>query len=48
MGNSGDLVVEELPPAMAERFDGELLDVIASLGDLSDLEQEALLFAQVA
>ena len=48
MGNSGDLVVEELPPAMAERFDGELLDIIASLGDLSDLEQEALLFAQVA
>jgi putative nucleotidyltransferase with HDIG domain len=48
MGNSGDLVVEELPPAMAERFDGELLDVIAGLGDLSDLEQEALLFAQVA
>ena len=48
MGNSDNLVVEEIPPDIAERFDGELLDIIAGLGDLSDLEQEALLFAQVA
>lgn len=46
--SSGNQVVEELPPAMVEKFGGTLEDVIASLGNLSKLENEAQVFAQVA
>lgn len=38
--------VEKLSPALAERFGGQLHDVIASLGDLATLEREALVIAQ--
>jgi len=47
MGADGDQVVESLPPALIERFEGELDDIIVSLGDLSLFENEALAFAQV-
>lgn len=46
LGNSGNLMAEELPPALAERFGGSLLDVIASLGDISRLTSEAQVFTQ--
>jgi putative nucleotidyltransferase with HDIG domain len=45
--SGGDPVVEELSPALKERFDGDLDDIIASLGDLSPLEHEANAFAQI-
>jgi len=44
---NGNPVVELLPPALIERFDGELTDIIAGLGDLSWLEIEAQTFAQI-
>lgn len=47
MGNGGNLLVEELPPALAARFNGTLSDIIASLGDLSRIESEAQVVAQV-
>ncbi|MFA6972159.1 MAG: HDOD domain-containing protein [Gallionella sp.] len=46
LGNGGNLVVEELPPALAARFNGSLSDIIASLGDISRLESEAKVVAQ--
>ncbi len=48
LGDSGNPVVEELYPALVEKFGGGLEDVIASLGDLSKLENEAQVFAQVS
>jgi putative nucleotidyltransferase with HDIG domain len=39
-------LVEKLSPALADRFGGQLHDVIASLGDLAQLEREALVIAQ--
>jgi putative nucleotidyltransferase with HDIG domain len=48
LGNSGNTVVEELTPALVTFFGGELEDIIASLGDLSKLENEAQVFAQVS
>lgn len=47
MGNGGNLLVEELPPALAAHFNGSLSDIIASLGDLSRIESEAQVVAQV-
>lgn len=47
MGNGGNLLVEELPPALAARFNGSLSDIITSLGDLSRIESEAQVVAQV-
>ena len=44
----GNSIVEELPPALAEHFGGQLKDIIASLGDLSNLESEAQVFAQIS
>ena len=41
------MVVEELSPALADHFGGELKDIIASLGDLSKIANEAQVFAQV-
>ncbi len=46
-GDGGNLVVEELPADVANRFNGELQDIIGGLGDLSKLEYEAQIFAQV-
>jgi putative nucleotidyltransferase with HDIG domain len=47
MGHSGNLVVEELSPALAGRFGGGLDSVIAQLGDLSRIEEEARSFARI-
>jgi len=47
--NIGDHVVaEELPPAMAERFGGNLDEIIVKLGDLSTVVAEAQAFAQIS
>lgn len=48
LGNGGNLIVEELPPALAELFGGSLQDVIARLGDISKLESEAQTVAQLS
>jgi putative nucleotidyltransferase with HDIG domain len=48
LGNSGNHVVEELSPALAEHFGGHLEDIIGRLGDISKLTNEAQVFAQVA
>ena len=40
--------VESLPPVLEERFGGNVSDVIACLGDLSKLVDEAQLFAQTS
>ncbi len=47
LGSGGNLQVEELPPALAARFNGSLSDIIASLGDLSRIENEAQVVAHV-
>lgn len=48
MGNSSkNPTVNALPPAIADRFGGNLEDVIAQLGDLSKIVDEANSFAQV-
>jgi putative nucleotidyltransferase with HDIG domain len=44
-GNSGNFLVAELSPPLAERFGGNLGSVIASLGDLSKISAEANTFA---
>lgn len=48
MGNSGNLIVEELPPDLADHFGGQLQDIVASLGDLSRIANEAQVFAQAS
>jgi HD-like signal output (HDOD) protein len=48
LGNSGNVVVEALSPALVTFFGGELEEIIASLGDMSKLENEAQVFAQVS
>jgi putative nucleotidyltransferase with HDIG domain len=45
-GNRVNPVVEELTPALAEHFDGQLHDIIASLGDMTKLKFETRAFAQ--
>lgn len=47
LGSSGNPVVEELPPVLAEHFGGELHDIIASLGDISRLTSEVQVFAKI-
>ena len=44
-GAAGNPSVEELPPFMQQRLGGTLEDVIASLGDLQRVYDEALVFA---
>jgi putative nucleotidyltransferase with HDIG domain len=44
--SSGNPLVEEIPPTLAVRFNGSLQDIVADLGDLSKLEDEAMLLAQ--
>jgi putative nucleotidyltransferase with HDIG domain len=46
MGNSGNLLVEELSPALMERFGGNMDDIIARLGDLSKVVEEAQMFTK--
>jgi len=46
MGNSGNLLVEELPPALIERFGGDMDSLIGSLGDLSKVMEEAETFTK--
>lgn len=46
-GNGGNPVVAELTPAMAEYFGADLDGIIAGLGDISKLANEAQVFAQV-
>lgn len=48
LGNAGNLIVEALPPALCERFNGSLQDIIADLGDISRLTSEAQIIAQAA
>jgi putative nucleotidyltransferase with HDIG domain len=48
LGNGGNLIAEDLPPALCERFNGSLQDIIAGLGDISRLTSEAQIIAQVA
>jgi putative nucleotidyltransferase with HDIG domain len=46
MGNSGNLLVEELPPPLVERFCGDMDSIIARLGDLSKVVEEAQSFTK--
>ena len=46
MGHGGNALVEELSPALAQRFGGGLDNIIAKLGDLSKVEEEAQLFSR--
>ena len=46
MGNSGNLLVEELPPGLASRFGGNMDGIIARLGDLSGMVEEAQSFTK--
>ncbi len=45
LGNGGNQTVEPLPPEMESYFGGSLQDIIASLGDISALENEAQMVA---
>jgi HD-like signal output (HDOD) protein len=46
--NSGTGMVNELPAAMADRFGGNLDEIIVQLGDLSNVIAEAQAFAQTS
>ncbi len=46
-GFAGNPLVEELPPALAQRLGGTLDEVIVSLGDLTLVLEEATLFAKL-
>ncbi len=46
-GDSGDHCIEALPPAVCGFFGGDIDAIIASLGDLSKIAEEAQLFSQV-
>lgn len=48
MGDAGNPVVEKLPAAAIKRFGGDLEHIIASLGDLSKITDEAVIFAQAS
>jgi hypothetical protein len=45
---SGHPAVEALSPLLVERFGGELPEVIARLGDITKLVDEAQLYAQAS
>lgn len=47
MGHSGNAIVDELPPGLVARFGGNLDNVIARLGDLTKVIEEAQSFANV-
>jgi putative nucleotidyltransferase with HDIG domain len=46
-GDAGNCLVEELPPAVAKRLGGSLDEVIAALGDLQPLFEEAQIFSKI-
>lgn len=46
--NSSNIMVDELPPAMADRFGGNLDEILLQLGDLSNVVAEARAFAQTS
>ncbi len=46
-GAAGNSLVEEFPPAVAKRLGGSLDVVIASLGDLNPLFEEAQIFSRI-
>jgi putative nucleotidyltransferase with HDIG domain len=46
-GDSGNPCIEALPPSVCNRFGGDIDDIIASLGDLSKIAEEAQIFSQV-
>jgi putative nucleotidyltransferase with HDIG domain len=46
-GFAGNSLVEEFPPAVARRLGGSLDEVIASLGDLNSLFEEAQVFSKI-
>ena len=46
-GFAGNLLVEEFPPAVVKRLGGSLDEVIASLGDLTPLFEEAKIFSKI-
>jgi putative nucleotidyltransferase with HDIG domain len=46
-GFGGNPLVEELPPDIAQRLGGSLEEVIATLGDLTPLFEEAKIFAKL-
>ena len=47
LGFAGNVYVDELPPAMAQRLGGTLDEVLASLGDLTHLIEEAKVFSRI-
>ncbi|MDP2694876.1 MAG: HDOD domain-containing protein [Gallionella sp.] len=46
-GDSGNPCIEALPPAARNYFGGDIDEIIASLGDLSKIVEEAQVFSQV-
>ena len=46
MGHSGNLLVEEMSPALIEHFGGNMESIIARLGDLSKVVEEARSFSK--
>jgi putative nucleotidyltransferase with HDIG domain len=46
--DSGREIMNELPPAIAQRFGGNLEEIIVKLGDLSNVVAEAQAFAQTS
>ena len=46
MGDSGNLIVEELPPDLVKHFGGNMDDIILRLGDLSKMVEEAESFTK--
>ena len=46
-GFAGNLLVEEFPAAVAKRLGGSLDEVVASLGDLNPLFEEAKIFSKI-
>jgi len=46
-GNSGNPCIEALPPAVCRYFGSDIDEIIASLGDLSKIAEEAALFSQM-
>ena len=48
LNNDSNSVMEDLPPAIAERFGCNLDEIIVQLGDLSNVVAEAQAFAQIS
>ena len=44
----GNLVLEPLPPTVAQRLGGTLEEVVASLGDMDPLVEEAKMFSNLS